>query len=34
MIIVFYKVGSVCDMIKNGDDIEIIYAELDKCHLA
>lgn len=31
MIIVFYKVGSVCDMIKNGDDIELIYAELDKC---
>jgi hypothetical protein len=27
----FDKAGSVCDMIKNGDDIELIYAELDKC---
>jgi len=27
----FDKVGSVCDMIKNGDDIKLIYAELDKC---
>lgn len=30
----FDKVGSVCDMIENGDDIELIYAKLDKCHLA
>ena len=30
----FDKAGSVCDMIKNGDNIELIYAELDKCYLA
>lgn len=27
----FDKAGSVCDMIKNGDAIELIYHELDKC---
>jgi hypothetical protein len=27
----FDKSNSVCDMIKNGEDIKLIYAELDKC---